>query len=128
VQRLAFAVGLLIAAAGIVMVAVPGFVLGLAQHPMVSAQLYASAVIRIGIGLLFWRVASVSRTPALLRVLGAMGLTVGVATLFVGVDRAQAIASWVCHQSLGTVRTFGLLPLALGAAIMYACAPVRRAA
>jgi uncharacterized protein YjeT (DUF2065 family) len=128
VKALALAVGLIITLAGLVLMVVPAAVLSFAQHTMTPLELYSSGAIRIGIGLLLIFVAESSRMPRLLRILGAFALVAGGATLFLGLERAQAIADWTSRQGTSVVRGLGLVPIAIGALIVYACAPMRRAA
>ena len=84
-------------------------------------------MIRIAIGVLFISVARDARRPWLLRALGGVAVFAGVGTLFLGVQRAGAIADWISQRGMETVRAFGLLPLVLGALVIYACGPARRA-
>ena len=126
-KGLSVVVGALIAAAGLVLIAFPGIVGWLARHPLTPLELYTSAVIRIAIGAVFISAARTARTPRLLQVLGAIAIVAGIATVFIGVERAQAIAAWMVQQGEGVVRWFGVLPLVLGALAVYACGPVRRA-
>lgn len=127
-KRLALAVGLLISAAGVVVSVVPAAVIRLAQHAITPLELYASAITRVGIGVLFIVAAPTSRLPRLLGVFGMIAVMAGLVTPVLGAARAQTIADWVSHQGLGLVRSFGLFALAIGAAIVYACGPRRRAA
>jgi hypothetical protein len=127
VKSLALVVGALIALAGLILIIFPGIVLWLAVHPLTLLELFASAMIRIAIGILFISAARTARIPWLLQLLGGIAIVAGVATVFIGVDRAQAIAEWMAQQGVGVVRVFGLLPLLLGVLVIYACGPVRRA-
>jgi uncharacterized protein YjeT (DUF2065 family) len=128
VRLLALAVGLLITAAGVVVTLLPSGVTQFARHSITPLELYASALTRVGIGVLFILTAPTSRRPRLLRFLGIIAVIAGAATPLLGVSGAQAIASWVSQQALGLVRAFGLLALAIGTVIVYACASQRRAA
>ena len=123
-----FVIGILLTLAGLGMLLAPTIVLILAQRGVTPLELYGSAIGRLAIGALFVAVAPASRAPWLLRVLGTVALLAGGATFFLGVDRAQAIASWVSHQSLSAIRGLAFVPLVLGAATVYACPPQRRAA
>ena len=127
-KGLALAVGALIAAAGLGLILFPAVVIWLAHHPLTSLELYGSAVGRVAIGVLFLAVARTARMPWVLRVLGAIAIIAAAATLVIGVERAQAIADWTTREGVVVVRLFGLLPLILGALVVYACGPVRRAA
>jgi len=128
VRLLTLAVGLLITAAGMVVTLLPSGVTRFARHSITPLELYASAITRVGIGFCFILAAHTSRMPRLLRVLGIIAVIAGAATPLLGVNGAQAIATWVSQQGLGLVRVFGLLALAIGATIVYACGPQRRAA
>ena len=127
-RHIPLVVGVLIALAGLIVIALPSGVLSVAAHPVSPLQLYVSAAIRVALGVLFLAVAGASRAPRLLQVVGIIALIAGVATVWLGVGRAQQIADWTSHQGLGVVRLLGIAPLALGVAIVYACLPVQRAA
>ncbi len=126
-KSLALVVGALIAVAGLILIVFPDIVPWLAVHPLTLLELFASAMIRIAIGLLFISAARTARIPWLLQLLGGIAIVAGGATVFIGVDRAQAIAEWMTQQGVGVVRVFGLLPVLLGVLVIYACGPVRRA-
>ena len=126
-KSLALVVGALIAIAGLILIVFPGIVPWLAVHPLTLLELFTSAIIRIAIGILFISVARTARIPWLLQLLGGIAIVAGIATVFIGVGRARAIAEWMSQQGVGAVRVFGLLPLVLGALVIYACGPVRRA-
>lgn len=128
VKRLAFVIGILISAAGVAVMVFPSGLISFSQHSITRLELYAFAVVRIGIGVLFIAVAPASRMPKVLRVFGALAVVAGVLTPLVGVTGARIIADWWSRQGLSVVRAVGVLPLAIGGLIMYACAPVRRAA
>ena len=113
--------------AGVIVVLFPAAVLSLARHPITPLQLYASGVIRVVIGLLFIAAARSARVPGLLQLLGTVSVFAGLATFFMGLQRAERIAGWFGHQSLGVVRLLGLVPLVLGALVLYGCGSVRRA-
>lgn len=126
-KSLALVVGALIAVAGLILIVFPGIVPWLAVHPLTLLELFTSAIIRIAIGILFISAARTARIPGLLQWLGGIAILAGIATVFIGVDRARAIAEWMSQQGVGAVRAFGLLPLVLGALVIYACGPLRRA-
>jgi hypothetical protein len=69
-----------------------------------------------------------SRAPKTLRVVAFIPLVAGIATPFVGIERAQTVIEWWTHQGSGVVRLTAVPLLALGGFIAYACAPARRAA
>jgi hypothetical protein len=131
VKDLAFVVALLILAVGAVGILLPSGLVWIAQHSVTSGAFYIIATVRIAFGLVLISVASGSRAPKTLRVLGYFILIAGIATALTGlvaIERARAIIEWWLQHGSGVVRLTGILVLALGGFIAYACAPVRRAA
>jgi uncharacterized protein YjeT (DUF2065 family) len=126
------ALGLLIAlffvCLGVVALIAPYALLSLAPHIVTPTGLYIAAALRIVIGLVLLGAALASRMPKTLRVFGIVALIAGVGTLFLGVDRARAIASWGSNQGGSAIRVFGLLALVVGGVIAYALVANRRAA
>ena len=128
-KRLVFVVGLLIIAAGVVVIALPALVIQLAQRSVTHLELYTFAAVRIGIGVLFLAAAASCRLPNVIRIVGIVAVAAGLLTPVLGVQGAQSIAAWWSGQALGLVRAAGLVPLAIGGLILLACGlPVQRAA
>ena len=130
-KNLAFVVALLILAVGAVGILVPSGLVWIAQHSVTSGVFYVIAAVRVVFGAVLISVASVTRTPKTLRVLGYLVLIAGIATALTGlvaIERARAIIEWWLQQGSGGVRLAGALVLALGGFVAYACAPARRAA
>lgn len=98
----------------------PQRLLAIAQFTTTPTGLYVVAAVRLGIGAVLLGVASRSKFPTILRVLGLLALIGGIATLFLGSDRAHAIVNWI--EAFGTVliRGFGVFALLLGSFIAYA--------
>jgi hypothetical protein len=128
VKTLAFAIGLWIIAVGAVGILAPSGLVWIARHSITPVDLYVIAAIRVSFGVLLLSVASASRAPRTLRVFAFIPLLAGIATPFVGVERAPAIIEWWSHQGSAVVRLTAVLLLALGGFFAYACAPARRAA
>jgi hypothetical protein len=124
-KTLAFIIALIIVAVGLLGVGRPVVLLWLASRSMGPVQLYVVAAFRVAFGLLLLYVAPRSRAPGLLRVLAFIPLLAGLSTPFIGVRRAPALIAWWSRQGLGVVRLTGLVLLALGGSIAYACAPSR---
>ncbi len=130
-KNLSFVVALLILAVGAVGILVPSGLVWIAQHSLTSSAFYFIATVRVTFGLVLISVASVSRAPKALRVLGYLILITGITTALTGlvaIERARAIIEWWLKQGSGVVRLTGVLLLALGGFVAYACAPARRAA
>jgi hypothetical protein len=131
VKTLAFVFGLCISAVGAVGILAPSGLVWLAQHFVTSGAFYVLATVRIAFGLMLISVASASRAPKALRVLGYLILILGITTALTGrvaVGQARGAIEWWLEQSSGVVRLTGVLVLALGGFVAHACAPIRRAA
>ena len=131
VKTLAFGVTLVIMAVGAVGVVAPSGLVWVAEHSVTSGAFYVIATARVAFGLVLISVASVSRAPRTLRVLGYLILIAGITTALTGLlamDRARAIVEWWLQQGSGVVRLTGVVVLAVGGFVAYACAPARHAA
>jgi hypothetical protein len=129
VKALAFVVGLCILTVGAVGIFVPSSLVWIAQRFVTSGPFYVIAAVRIAFGLVLISAASASRAPKALRVLGYVILIAGITTALTGllaVGRARATIEWWLQQGSGVVRLTGVLVLALGGFVAYACAPARR--
>ncbi|MEO8615163.1 MAG: hypothetical protein ABI600_08490 [Luteolibacter sp.] len=130
-KTLAFGMALLIMAVGAIGIIVPSALVWIAQHAVTSGVFYVIAAVRVAFGLILISVASVSRAPKTLRVLGYFILIAGITTALIGlfaIERAHAIIEWWLQQGSGVIRLTGILVLAFGGFITYACAPARRPA
>ena len=130
-KTLAFVIGLCISAVGAVGILAPSALVWLAQHFVTSGAFYVLAAVRIAFGLILISVASASRAPKALRVLGYVILVLGITTALTGlvaIGRARGIIEWWMQQGPVPVRLTSVLPLALGSFVAYACAPARRSA
>jgi archaellum biogenesis protein FlaJ (TadC family) len=130
-KTLAFVVALLILVIGAVGTLVPSSLVWIAQYSATSAAFYVIGAVRVALGLVLISVASASRAPKALSVLGFFILIAGIATALMGLvamDRARSIVDWWLHQGPGVIRLAGVLVLAIGGFLAYALAPARRAA
>jgi hypothetical protein len=131
VKALAFAFGLAIAIVGAVGILAPSSLVWIAQHFVTSGTFYALAAVRVAFGLLLISVASASRAPRALRVLGYVIVIAGITTALTGlleIGPARALIERWWRQGSGVIRLTGVLILVLGGFVAYACAPSRRAA
>jgi uncharacterized membrane protein YidH (DUF202 family) len=129
VKNLAFVFAVLILATGVTGVFVPEVLVRITNHAITSDMFYVIATVRIGFGLILVSVASMSRAPRALKILGYVILIVGVATAVTGLvamEQAKAILDWWLQQGLVVMRLTSGLLLVLGGFIAYACAPARR--
>jgi hypothetical protein len=133
VKTLAFVFGLCISAVGLIGILVPSGLLWLAHNFVSSGTVgfYVIATVRIAFGLMLISVASASRAPKRVRILGYVILLLGITTALTGlvaVQRGGAVIDWWSHQRSGVWRLTGGFIVALGAFVAYACSPARRAA
>jgi len=130
VKTLAFAFGLCISAVGAVGILAPSGLVWLARHSATSGAFYVIATVRIAFGLILISVASASRAPKALRVLGFVIVILGITTALMGlvaIGGARGAIEWWLQQGSGILRLTGVPVLALGGFVAYACAPTRRA-
>lgn len=130
-KTVAFVFGLCVIAIGALGILAPSGLAWIAQYFVTPGAFYVVAVVRVAVGVLLISVASASRAPKALRVLGYVVFIAGIATAvmgLVGMGLARAIIEWWLQQGSGVVRLTGILVLALGSFVAYACAPARHAA
>jgi hypothetical protein len=112
--------GVVLAVVGVLLVVAPSEVLEFGRSMLSPSVLYIAAVVRIIFGgVLLW-VASVSRAPTVLRVLGGVLVIAGVATPFVGVELARVVFDWMLAQGSLFTRAWASAVIALGLLIVYA--------
>jgi hypothetical protein len=128
VKTLAFVIGVLIFAVGVMGVVLPSGLLLIAGRFVGPFEWYALAVVRILVGTLLLFVAKSSRSPRALGVVAFIPLLAGLAIPFVGVARARATVEAWSLQGPGVLRLSAVPVLVLGGFIAYACAPAKRAA
>ena len=128
-KTLAFVIGLLIFVFGAVGIIAPSGLVRIAEHSVTSGVFYVIALVRVAFGLVLISVASGSRAPKTLRVLGYLILIAGITTALMGlmaIERARAIIEWWLQQGSVIGRLTGIPVMALGGFVAYACAPTRR--
>ena len=124
----ALLIGLLIVAQGIVGLAVPDIFVSIVSMFQTLPMIYLAAVIRVIFGVVLFRAAPASRAPKGLRLLGVLIFIGGVLTPFIGVQFAHIILGWWSEGGAAVVRMWAGVALAIGAFILYATVPNRRAA
>ncbi len=125
-KTLAFVFGLCILAFGAVGMLAPFGLVWIALHFVTSGAFYVVATVRVAFGIVLISVASASRAPKAIRVLGYIILIAGISTALTGlvaIGSARATVEWWLQQGSGVVRLTGVLVLALGGFVAYACAP-----
>jgi len=120
------ALGLIVAAIGVLGVAAPTVLLGLGQSLQTANALYVVAAMRVTFGAILLWVAPVSRTPRILRVLGVSIIIAGVLTPFFGVERSRAMLEWWSAQGSFFTRAWAIVAVVFGLFIVYAVTSPRR--
>ena len=95
---LAMGLGFIVAAIGVLALAAPSVLLELGRTLQSPTVLYAIAAVRVGFGIVLVWVASNSRTPRTLRVLGIFIIIAGLVTPFFGIERTRAMFDWWSTQ------------------------------
>ncbi len=119
-RLLGLLVALFITLIGLTGILSPSRLMTISQYVATPVGIYLAAALRIGIGLVLVRVAPRSRAPKVLLTLGVIAVIAGLATLFLGMERAQAILKWSSAQGPAFTRLWAALPLFLGGFIAYA--------
>ncbi|MDD5262332.1 MAG: hypothetical protein PHD76_10850 [Methylacidiphilales bacterium] len=119
-KKPALLIGILLICIGIAGVLRPMYIMTIGHHLLTPTRLHAVAALRIGIGLVLILAAPTSRAPNALRVLGALIFVVGVATAFMGVDRARVMLDWWSAQGPVFIRLPYCIAIAAGSFVTYA--------
>ena len=125
-RLLAATFGLIIVAIGALGVAGPAVLLELGRTLQTPSALYVVAAIRIVFGAVLLAVASGSRMPRTLRVLGIVIIIAGLLTPFFGVERTQAVLRWWSSQDPLLVRALAGVAIVFGIFIIHVVRRPRR--
>lgn len=118
-RLLATVMALLIAAIGVVGVAFPPALLEFGQSLQTPSALLVAAAIRIIFGSVLVWVASASRMPRTLRVIGFLMIVGGILTPVFGVERFQAILNWFSSQGPVLMRAWASVAVIFGLFVAY---------
>jgi uncharacterized membrane protein len=124
----ALLIGILIIAQGLLGLAMPNLFVGLVRAFQETPIIYAAALIRFIFGTVLFFAAPASRAPVALRGLGALIALGGLLTPLIGVPFARVVLGWWSEGGATVVRMWAAAALGLGAFVLYATAPGRRAA
>jgi hypothetical protein len=124
----AIMIGVLIMAQGVLGLASPTMLAGVVGTIQIAPVMYSAAVVRVLIGVILVLAASGSRAPKSLRCLGALIFLAGLLTPFIGLQFAQFVLAWWSDGGPAVVYVWAGALLLLGAFIVYANIPSRRAA
>ena len=127
-KLLATVMGALIAAIGVVGIAVPSILLEFGRSLQTPSALYVVAAIRVIFGAALVWVAAASRMPRTLRVIGGVVIAAGLLVPWFGVERTQAMLGWVSSQGSWFMRAWASTAVIFGLFILYVVNSPRRAA
>jgi uncharacterized membrane protein len=117
-----------IAAIGLVGMAAPSMLLEFARSLQSAGALYVVAGVRVAFGALLLWVASATRMPRTLRVIGLVILVSGLFTPFFGVEGARGVLDGWSSRGPLFMRAWAGLAVILGLFIIYAVASPRPSA
>jgi hypothetical protein len=123
VSAVVVAMGLAIAAIGLLGVVSPERLLGLVRAVQTPSGLYVAAAVRLLLGVALWLAAPGSRAPELFRGLGAFVFLAGVATPFFGLPRYRKLLEWWQARGAAFTRVWALVACAFGLCIVYLAIP-----
>jgi hypothetical protein len=118
-RLLGLSIGALVILASAISFAAPGLKLSLERSLMTPTGLYAIALMRIAIGLVFVFAAPASRAPRTLRVLGLIVIIAGLSTPWFGVTRARAVVNWLASAEPLFMRLDAVVGMAIGGFLVY---------
>ncbi len=127
-RPLALLVALIMIVIGAVLVVAPENMMVVRPYVMTSAGLWAIGALRVGMGLVLMAVATTSRAPGAMRVLGIVLVVAGVMTPLIGVERVEHIADWGLAQGPGLWWGVAAILMGIGSFIAFAVAGSRRPA
>jgi hypothetical protein len=122
----ALLVALFVIVAGMVGLVAPDSLMMIAGHVVTPVGLYVVAALRVVVGIVLIRAATLSRVPRTLRVIGTVVIVAGLATPLFGVERARAVLDWESAQGTAFTRGVAALLLSMGGFIAFAVTPARR--
>ena len=125
---LAMALGFAIAAIGIVGVADPSLLLEFGRSLQTPAALHVVSAVRIIFGVVLLWIASASRMPRTLRVVGILLIVAGLLGPFFGVERSRAMLDWWVAQGPLFTRAWASVAVIFGLFIVYVVTTPRRSA
>jgi len=118
----------LIAMFGVLGVLAPSTFLNFSRPLLNPAALYVIAAVRIIFGALLLWVASESRMPKTVRVIGVVIVIAGLVTPLFGVERSEAVLNWWSSQDALLVRAAAAVLTIFGAFVVYVLTKGRRVA
>lgn len=127
-KLLATVMSLAIAGLGVLGVVAPTVLFDFGRSLLTPPALYWVAAVRIVFGAMLILVATESRMPRTLRVIGILIVVAGLLTPLFGTERLGEVLAWFSGQAPFHVRIVALVPFVIGLFIVYAINSHRRVA
>jgi hypothetical protein len=127
-KLVATVMSLAIAGLGVLGMVAPAVLLEFGRALLAPPALYWVAAVRVVFGALLILVATGSRTPRTLRVIGALIAVAGLLTPLFGTERFVEVFAWFSGQASFLVRAVAALPFVVGLSFVYAINSHRRVA
>ena len=127
-KPLALLIALVVIVIGVVGVIRPDMLVAAADYVLTPGGLLMIAAFRVAVGIVLLLVASATRAPKVVRVLGAVALVAGLMTPLFGVERSRAVMAWETSYGNAPIRAGAALAVVLGGFLAFAVAAGRRRA
>lgn len=128
-KTLAFVFAVCITVIGVVGFFAPSvLVWAAAQQSNTAGAFYVIATVRIAFGFLLVSVASSSRRPKVLSVIGYVVVILGITTALTGLlamEQARSLIEWWLRQGSGVLRVTAVAVAGVGGFVAHTCAPRR---
>ena len=112
-------VGLIVLGMGILVLISPASLKRMLHIFLAKQWWYFVTGIRILVGILFIVVASETRSPLFVRMVGVLFILAGLFVPLMGAARIQRLVSWWLERSDATLRLWALFAIAFGAAVLW---------
>lgn len=117
--------GVLVVCLGATAVVWPDRLVAFARLFLTTRGLWIAVVLRLTVGVLLWATASVSRTPLVFRVLGALYFASGIAWPILGLEFLRGVVEWGSALDDVAVRGMALAAALFGVFLVWSAAPRR---
>jgi hypothetical protein len=115
-------VGILILAAGVVMLAIPNIMRSALRAFIDRRLMPVASIIRVGLGIVFVLAAPSTRLPTFVWAMGLLAIVAGVSMPLVGFRKVKGWATWWLSKPDSVIRGWSLLTISLGFLLIRAAA------
>jgi len=120
---LALVLSLFVAALGALGIISPTRLLSIVRQFQRPAGLYAAAILRLVLGMALFLASPTSRSPEVVRILGAIIFVSGLITPLFGLERFRRLLNWWSARGHTFMRIWAGVALAFGLLLAYTMAP-----